>query len=164
MTERKGAAPRAAYGWILALASLAAAPLASADTVLLDASSYITGTQSAVYSLSVAGPGTVSITLADLNWPERLSSLSFALATTSGVIAQMSSEGTQQLALTSGGTYYALVAGTAQGMWNAGMWSLHMGFSQVAPVPLPAGVWLLLSGAAGLFVFRRGKETVTYAG
>jgi hypothetical protein len=171
MIELKGTAraPRRVLGAVLALAAIAAAPLASADTILVEASPLISGTQSNVYSLAAPSAGSVTVSLSNLGWPERLASLSFALATSSGVLKTFSGEGQQTFDLGSAGTYYAIVTGKAQGHWDLGMYSLRMSFSALSgpggpAVPLPAAAWLLLSGIAGVFGLMRWKQELPPAG
>lgn len=163
MTEMKGIGRRLAVGAMLALAGVAAAPFANADTLLTEASPLISGTRSDVYTISAPTAGSVSVSLSNLNWPDPLASLSFALATSSGVVKSFSGAGSQTIDIGSAGTYYAIVTGSAQGHWNLGMYSLRMTFSSLAgpggpTVPLPAAAWLLLSGIAGMFGLMRWKQ------
>jgi hypothetical protein len=174
MIETKGIArmQRWVLGGALAMAATLAAPLAQADSMLLLESGHISGTQSAIYALNAPTAGSLSINLQNLEWPARLSSLSFALATSSGVLQTLSSEGSTSVNISSAGTYYALVTGTAQGHWNIGMYSLSVSFlgsagPEPSPVPLPGALGLLLSALAGVAGLRgrnrSGKQTVTYA-
>lgn len=170
MTEMKGSAParRMAVGAIVALAAMAAAPFAHADTLIAEASPLISGTQSDVYKIAAPSAGSVSVSLSNLGWPDRLASLSFALATSSGVLKTFSGEGEQTVNIGSAGTYYAIVTGTAQGHWNLGMYSLRMTFSPLSTpggptVPLPAAGWLLLSGIVGVFGLMRWKQELPAA-
>jgi hypothetical protein len=158
-----GQARRLAVGAMFALAATAAAPFANADTLIAEASPLISGTQSNVYTLAASSAGSVTVSLSNLGWPDRLSSLSFALATSSGVLKTFSGEGTQTINIGTAGTYYAIVTGTAQGHWNLGMYSLRMTFAALSgpggpTVPLPAAGWLLLSGIAGVFGLMRWKQ------
>jgi hypothetical protein len=163
MIEMKGnsRAQRRVLGAVLALAAIAAAPLASADTLLVEASPLISGTRSDVYTLSAPKAGSVTVSLSNIDWPERLSTLSFALVTSSGVLKTFSGEGQQTVDIGTAGTYYAIVTGTAAaGRWNIGMYSLRMSFSTLEnpTVPLPAAVWLMLSGLAGVLGLTRRKQ------
>src|SRR5581483_6209821 len=132
MTEMKGRMPvrRLAVGALFALAATAA-PFANADTLLTEASPLISGTRSDVYTISAPTAGSVTVSLANLNWPSPLDSLSFALATSSGVLQKFSGAGKQTIDIGSAGTYYAIVTGTASATngWNLGMYSLRLTFS-----------------------------------
>lgn len=143
-------------------AGVLAAPLAQADTMLVSETAYISGTQSNVYSLAAPGAGSITISLTNLEWPERLASLSFAFTTATGVL-QSGGAGELTFDLAGPGTYYALVTGTAQGHWDLGLYSLNLSWSPAptAPVPLPAGLWLLLSGAGVVFGLARPKKRVS---
>lgn len=142
---------------LMAVSGVLAAPFASADSVLLEVAPLISGTQQTIYSVTTSGPGSLSVSLANLGWPERLSSLSFAFATSSGILKTFTGDTQSTLDIGSAGTYYAIVTGTAQGHWNLGMYSMRLGFSALdgpAPVPLPGGVSLLLLGFAALRMTR----------
>ncbi len=146
-TMNAAAARRRALGGLLALAGVVAGPLAHAD-MLVEDSPLINGKESTVYTVVAPTAGTLNVSLSNLNWPDRLSSLSFALTTTTGVLKTLSQEGSLTFDLSSAGTYYAIVSGTAAGHWNLGMYSLRIGFTTLdAPVvPLPASAWMLLAG------------------
>jgi hypothetical protein len=150
-TRKVVAARRWAIGCVLMVAGIAAAPFARADTVLLAESGRISGMGGDVYSLVAPSAGTLTVKLQNLDFPERLASLSFNLTTATSVLKTLDAAGETTFDLTSAGTYYAIVSGTAQGRWNIGMYSLKISFGPlVAPVPLPGALWLLLSGIAAV--------------
>jgi hypothetical protein len=147
--ERIATRPRRLLCGTLIAVGMLAASAARADTVLVSDTSFVSGSQSMVYSLTAPGPGSITITLSNLSWPDPLASLSFAFTTATGVL-QTGNAGEVTFDLTGAGTYYALVSGSAQGQWNLGLYSLRLTYSPLSttPVPIPPTLWLLLSGAA----------------
>jgi hypothetical protein len=153
MTELKGMTSlrRWTIGSALGLASVTLGQLAHADMMLVSETGLVSGSQSTVYTLVAPSAGSVTISLSNLSWPDPLASLSFALTTSTGVLKTMDQAGQMTIDLSGAGTYYALVSGIAQGKWDMGLYSLTASFSALPggpEVPLPAAVWLLLSGLA----------------
>lgn len=140
----------------LAIAGLVATPDAKAEMVLTEATTFITGTQSTVYTLFAPTQGKVTVSLADFAWPEKLASLSFALTTSTGVLAQLSGPGTLQFELSGPGTYFGILSGTAKGSWDVGLYSLRV--SLAPAVPLPPALGLLLMGLASTFGLTRKRH------
>lgn len=137
-----------------------AGPRAQAEVVLLEQSGLVSGSQSFVYEFRAPSAGTVNVQLSNLNWPERLASVSFVATSATSVLTPMSGVGITTFDVLGPGAYFAHVAGVAQGALDLGLYSLRITFDGIAaPVPLPAGVWLLLSGlgALGLPLRRRIK-------
>jgi hypothetical protein len=100
--------------------------------------------------------GTVTITLRDLQWPDPFTTLSLALTDSRSSLAQLAAPGALTFDVSSPGQYFAFVFGQAQGALNMGLYSIHVSLApSVAPVPLPAAAWLMLSGFAGLLSLRR---------
>lgn len=135
-------------------AALLATGAAQADQIF-SSSQLIQGTSvitSVNYQFAVAGPGVLSVDLADLTWPTSLSDLSFTLSTASTVIGQFSGAGTQTFDVPASGTLYAYVTGEATDPaagpdYGVGLYTLNVGFT---PVPLPAALSLLFSALLGL--------------
>lgn len=134
---------------------------ANADTVLYDGSGFLTGTQSFSQSFNLTAPGTLTVTLSNVAWPQQLSSLNFLLSSANGMMGPEMSAGTYSFAVLAGGNVFAQWFGTAQGPLNAGVFSLKIDFQQqgATAVPLPASVVLLLSGLALLLWQRRQRST-----
>lgn len=133
---------------------------ANADTVLFDGSGFMTGTQSFSDTFNLTGPGTLTVTLSNIAWPQQLASLNFMLSSANGMMGPEMSAGTNSFHVAAGGNVFAQWFGTAQGPLNAGVFSLKIDFSPSAtPVPLPTSVVLLLSGLALLLWQRRPRST-----
>jgi len=171
---------------LMALAGLGTAPLASADSFdfsrpseslfasppavilwpgaanAIARTEMISGTQSISLTFIIpvgVAAGTVSVTLADLNWPGAMSSLSFAATTSTSLLAQLAAPGAMNFDVSGPGEYFATVYGVADPALGSGLYSLNLSYS---PVPLPAAAWLMASGLL-LLRARRGKETVINA-
>ena len=142
------------------LLGVAHASISSADSVLLSDSNLVSGSESSVFSFQAPGPGTVSVQITNVAWPQTLNSLSFMAATASQVLSSWSMSGAAPTTSTSqtlyfqvakGGSYFADVAATAGGPLELGVYSLSLTFTPAtSPVPLPGAAWLLIAGLATL--------------
>jgi hypothetical protein len=135
----------------------AAIPAAEASEVIYDGSGFLVGQQSFQDSFSVAGPGTLTVTLTDNAWPVALASLDLVMSTPTGLLGPEVGAGTFNFQVAQAGNIEAQWFGTAQGALDAGTYGLEIQWTPVAPVPLPASVALLLSGL-GLLVWQRRRE------
>ncbi|GEM_PF-5738117 len=153
--RRRGRAGSGARWAVAAAAALLALPAARAATVTEVAQSYTVGTTGATASnmFSVSAAGNLDISLTDLLWPKALSSLSFELTNAQGkVLGTLSGAGTLDVALTSGGTYFALTYGQASPAGPAsplpyGTYGIALQFTPTV-VPLPSAALLLASSLA----------------
>jgi S1-C subfamily serine protease len=151
---------RAGTSALLILLGSAGFTAARAASVQELNASYTVGTQGsvAINQFAVSGPGTVSVSLAELAWPEmNLADLSFELKSSNNqVIGMMTAAGTESFSLTSGGMFYALSYGQANPVSGGfplpyGSYGVTVNYVPAgSPVALPASLWLLLSGVAGL--------------
>jgi len=157
-------------GALWLLFSIILATAARAEAVLISDTSLVSGTQSSVFSFQTSGPGTVSVQLTNLGWPQALSSLSFVATTANRVLASWSDPSSQSgptsltFQVSSPGSYFADVMATAGGPLDLGLYSLLVKFCPVAsPVPLPPSGWLLLLGLLLLirFFWRHRPAIVT---
>jgi hypothetical protein len=133
-------------------------PQAAASMVMMAETSLVTGSESSVYSFTAPGPGTITVQLSNLAWPETLSSLTFTATTADKVLGSWqapSGAETDSFQVT-GGTYFAHVNATADGLLDLGLFSVYCVFTPAAPpVPIPSTVWLLLGAVVALFGWRQ---------
>lgn len=136
---------------------------AGAAEVLYDGAGFLTGQQSFVQSFNITGPGTLTVSLTNVDWPQQLSSLNMVLSSTGGsLLGPEMGAGTDSFHVDSG-LVYAQWFGTAQGPLDTGLYSLNVQFLPTAtPVPLPASIALFLSGL-GLLVWQRRDQRVASA-
>lgn len=134
---------------------------ALADTVLYDGSAFMRGTQSFSDTFNLTAPGTLTVTLTNVAWPQQLASLNFLLSTDNGMMGPEMGAGTYSYNVVTGGNVFAQWFGTAQGPLDAGVYSLKIDFQPLGgmPVPLPASVVLLFSGLALLLWQSRARNT-----
>lgn len=161
--NRPASTPRLVVAFACALVGLAAAPsraevvdagapaALAATTTLLSESVLTRGSQSFSFELRAPSAGTFDIRLADLGWPERLASLSFSLANSSGVLRTLQGAGTLSVQVGTAGAFFANVATRTQGSLGAGLFGLDVRFTDSSvPVPLPPAAWLMVAAAATL--------------
>jgi len=158
---------RAAPGVVAvsALLGLTAGPAAQADQILVAQTNLINGTVSTVDSFMAPAAGTVTIELSNLPWPTALSTLSFFAGSASQVLASGTVPNAagggggmmlESFQVSSPGTYFAHVTGTAtpSGTLDLGLYSMQVSFAPA--VPLPAAGWLL--GGALLVLAGLGRR------
>jgi hypothetical protein len=129
---------------------------AAAEQVLADISGFMVGTQSFAESFNLPSAGTLTVTLSNVAWPEKLASLNLVLSSSGGLLGPEMGTGMSQFIVGSGGNVTAQWFGTAQGALDAGVFSVKIEFlpkGEMA-VPLPASIFLFLSGL-GLLAWRR---------
>jgi len=147
--------PRAAAWLSLAIGLLGAS--AAQAGVILTSSQLVQGTSAISefkYTFDVSGPGTLDVSLTDMDWPAALKDLSFTAASASSVIGQIIGPGQASFDITSGGTLYAYVTGEATNpvsgpAYGLGLFDLSISFAPSA-VPLPASLGLLLAALLGM--------------
>jgi len=135
----------------LTLSTVGSRP-AKADEVLFDSAGFIEGTQSFDQSFDLTTPGTLTITLTNVAWPQQLASLNLLVSSTNATLGPQMGTGTESFAVAPGDVF-AQWFGTAQGPLNTGVYSVKIAFVP-SPVPLPTSVALLLSGL-GLLIWQR---------
>jgi hypothetical protein len=122
--------------------------------VLYAGTGFLQGTQSFVQSFNLSSPGTLTVTLSNVAWPQQLANLNLLMTSTSGVLGPEMGAGTSTFNAKTGDVF-AQWFGTAQGPLNTGVYSMEIQFQPTGnPVPLPTSIGLLLSGL-GLLVWQR---------
>lgn len=136
----------------------AAAP-AAASQILYNSTGFVVGQQSFSDSFTVSGPGTLTVTLTNMSWPEQLASLNMLASTPQqGVLGPWVGPGTE-IYMLSGGPVTIQWFGSAQGPMDAGVYGMEIQFqSNGTIVPLPASIALFLSGLALLIWQRRSRR------
>jgi hypothetical protein len=137
-------------GWIVS------PPAARADTVLYNGTGFVVGTQSFVQSFDLPSPGTLTVTLTNVAWPQELASLNMLLSSTGGAMGPEMAAGTSTFSVKEGDVF-AQWFGTAQGPLDAGVFSMKIDFNPAGQtvVPLPTSIALFVSGLALLIWQRR---------
>jgi hypothetical protein len=155
MTERSNWIRKLGTGCALAIAALALAPAAQADSVLLaSGSSLTTGRQTWVTELNVQSGGMLSVQVTDLGVPmtiiDRLGSLSFSVTNSSGVLGSINGSGLMSLEITTPGLFFLNISAAPleSSRFKLGLFSWTAWNDVAAPVPLPASLWLLIGGLA----------------
>jgi hypothetical protein len=136
-------------------------------SVLLTESTLVINQQSNVYDFTAPGPGTLTVQLEDLTWPDPLNSLTFSLDSARSVLGWIASAGELTLSITNGGSYFVDVTGDAGGALDLGLYSMQVDYyPHGATVPLPGSLVLLLSGLGilgGARLFWMRNESFMYA-
>lgn len=129
-------------------------------SVIYDGAGLIVGQQAGMESFNVSGPGTLTVTLTNVDFPQKLASIDAVISSAAGLLGPEMPEGTQSFKLTTGGEIFAQWFGTAApGPLDAGMYTMKIDFQpSVAPVPLPTSIALLVSGLALLGWQRRHRD------
>jgi hypothetical protein len=153
--------------FVVSLCALGAPLVGRADAIQPDAASgavirlaetsvLVSGSHTTLDSFLVPYAGMLTISLSDLAWPNSFAVLSLALTDSHATLGRLTAPGVLNFDVSTPGQFFAFVFGQAQGPLNIGLYSLNVSLTPaVAAVPLPAAVWLLFSGIAGLSSFRR---------
>ena len=146
--------------FVLGESPFAGAPLQSLASVgggtSLNNTQLVWGTNLSVNALSLPSAGTVTVDLKDMGWPDALQSLTVLVTDLNGIWQRLDGPGSLLVDVT-GPTQLFAAAFARSGNGSFGLYNLHAMFNATAPVPLPAAVWLLVSGLGGLAAVRRKR-------
>lgn len=133
-------------------------------TTLFQSTTMVTSANINLTELDLTTPGTLSVSLTDLDWPSALNALSFTLFDATHVVGTQGS-GTWTFDIASPSTLFASVFAAPDSSAKAGLYNVQISYlATAAPVPLPATAWFLLSGVAGLAALRpKQKLSQMYA-
>ena len=144
----------------LVLGSIGSSQSRAAE-VLYDGTGFLQGTQSFVQSFNLASPGTLTVTLSNVAWPQQLASLNLLMTSANGAVGPEMGAGSSTFQVKAGDVF-AQWFGTAQGPLDTGVYSMEIQFqpsgSSGNPVPLPTSIALLLSGLV-LLIWQRRTRT-----
>ncbi len=138
------------------IGAFAVASKAGAAEVLYDQSGFVAGQQSFVLSFDLPDPGMLTVSLANVAWPQQLASLDMVLSSASGMLAPELGVGTETFKV-KGGMVYDQWFGTAQGPLDLCVYSMKVQY-QPNVVPLPASIALFASGLLLLAWQRRQRK------
>lgn len=115
---------------------------------------FVFGSSLSVNALSLSGPGTLTVKLADMTFPEALGSLDLLVTDLNGLWQRLDGSGDLLIDINGPVKLFAAVFASSSSATIPGLYHLSTQFAPSA-VPLPAAVWLLLSAVGGLAAFRR---------
>jgi len=141
----------------------AGAHSAHASEVLYNGVGFLQGTQSFSDSFTLSSPGTLTVTLGNVGWPQPLSTLDLLVSSSSGVLAPSLDastvmSATETLNVAAGNISANWFGQAAAGGLNAGVYSVEIQYQATPTVPLPTSIGLFLSGLVLLAWQRRAKR------
>lgn len=152
-------------GWLMAAAVMLGGLWSPAQAEVITETLYqsttlVTGSSMSIAVLNLDTPGKLTVSLTDLEWPsDLLACLSFTLTDAKSVLGIGSGSGSWDFEIESATTLYAIFYAAPSAIAKAGMYYADVSYTSVAPVPLPAAFWFLVSGIAGLFAMRPKQNT-----
>src|SRR5271166_3832940 len=111
-----------------------AADRAAASQIIYDSSGFLRGQQSFTDTFTVNGPGTLTVTLTNMTWPEQLASLNMVASTPVGLLGPEMGAGSETYSV-NGGPITVQWFGTAQGPLDAGVYGMEIQFQSNGMAP-----------------------------
>ena len=136
---------------------------AAASQVVYDAVGFAVGQQSFSDTFAFSSPGTLTVTLSNMTWPQPLASLNMIVTTPNGLLGPEMGAGTDSFAIAGGTMVTVQWFATAQGPLDAGVFGMNIETApSTLPVPLPTSIALFLSGLSLLAWQRRTRPEAEF--
>ena len=131
---------------------------AEAATVAYQDVGFIRGVGDQSESFSVASSGSYRVTLTDFSIPGTFDLLSLSVTTDKSLINLIDVSGSFDFNADVGTTYFANLYGIAGGNLDLGLYGISVESiaGTVAPVPVPASLFMMVSALAAMGAFGRG--------
>ncbi len=118
------------------------------SVTLYDGTTLFSGVNFTQFEVNVPAAGNLQIRLSDLAFPALSGALSFALVDGGAVLGVLPGAGSLDLDIAGPAELFAFVYAVGTPGIGIGSYYLNIRHEYPGPIPLPASVWLLLSGAA----------------
>lgn len=125
--------------------------------------SLVQGSEVFTERVNIERDGEYELKITDFDFPDPFEKLGVAITTSTEMIDKLTLSGGELTASSAvflgQGNYYLTLFGIA-GVADLGLYGVQLKFiaPSVSAVPLPAGIYLLLSGIVYLFTFRKHRE------
>jgi hypothetical protein len=143
---------------LFALAMLGGSVAAPADVLLVDRNVMVNVTSAPLSeTLGLTSAGMLTVTIADLAFPQLLDSLSFAISNSNQELLRQVGAGSLHYVVSGPMTLFANVYAVPNALAGSGLYHINVSFAP-AVVPLPSAALLFLSGFAGMTRFTRATK------